>query len=778
MSNRIARHSNLVTKVLLYLSLSVAGSMTSAQTLTPQTITIAPINGPFVVGQVVQLKVNYAGSFIKPTWGYFQSSIGIDYRNYCTFTVDPITNIATVSLNHYGPCTIVAQQAGNAFYAASPVTFVPVTNNGTTSSVIAIKGAKTEITIPNLPTDITINAVTAILQTVVSYKSGAAQDLTPIANASNLVSVVSTTPDICAILGSTKNFTVKGLVSGACRIRATYNSNPLGADYAISENEFSINVSLQPQTINFPALGAAVTNHTLPLAASSSLGAGYPVTFSALPANVCSVSGTTLILSNPGSCTVKASQAGDSTYAPASAQQVLTVTGPGQTTTTVSSSANPATSVTLNATVVSAVPGYTPSGTVSFLSDGQPIAACNAVSLLNNATATCNTSALPPGTRSIVVNYLGDSNNQPSQSLPLSQTILPVPTISFTNQVGPLNIGSVAVVAATSTNAVTPVTISSLTPTACLVTSSILNNVTTYSVTARAATPVCVVAANQIGGNGFGAAVQKTMTISVNRAAQSISFSALPVTPVSAGSIGLGAPVATASSGLPLSFAVTNATPANNCVINAANTAVSFTKPGNCAITASQAGDGDFAPATSVTQNLTITTETTTTISTSGNPASNPVLTATVTPLVAGPAPVGTISFYVDNALTAICTVNVATPTCSANGLSAGTHQIKATYNGDSFNRASTSSNLSQLIVGTPTLNFVGPLPSLVVGGSATIAASSSNPATPVTIKSNTPAVCTITSASVNNVVVYTVNAIALTSAQVLCQIQADQLAD
>ena len=237
--------------------------------------------------------------------------------------------------------------------------------------------------------------------------------------------------------GSTNNFTVKGVAKGVCTIRATYNTNTTGYDYAPSEQTKSFNISLLPQTINFPALGAAVTNHTLPLSATSSLGSGYPVSFTASPGNVCAVSGTTLILSNPGSCTVTAYQAGDSTWAPASVQQVLTVTGPAKTTTSVSSLANPATSATFTATVVSAVAGYTPSGTVSFLADGQAIAACTAVTLLNNATASCTTSSLSPGVHRIVVNYLGDANNQPSQSPSLSQTIWPVPVISFTNQVGP-----------------------------------------------------------------------------------------------------------------------------------------------------------------------------------------------------------------------------------------------------------------------------------------------------------------------------------------------------
>lgn len=777
MGHGIKRNSNWAAKVLIGLGLSLASTVASAA-LIPQTVKIAPISGPFVVGQVVQLRIaSQGGSTNVPKWSLNQN-IYIDYSKFCTFAVDPISNIATVSLNHTGGCVMVAQQAGNGFYEQSPFAYVPVTDGSYTGISIPIAAAPVEISAQNLPTNIEIGATSAPLQMVVTYKSGVAQTVTTVANASNVLDVGAVTTNTCAVLGNRNNYTVVGRESGVCKIRATFNSGPTFRDYAIKEQEFSINVSLKPQTVNFPVIGAGVTNRSLPLAATSSLGAAYPITFSSQPSNVCSVSGSTLTLWNPGSCTVTASQAGDANYAPASAQQLLNVTGPGVTTSSVSSSANPATSVTFSAKVVSAVAGYTPTGNVSFLSDGQAIAGCQNVPLLNNATALCSTSSLAKGIRTIHVNYLGDSNNQPSQSQPFSQTILEVPTISFTNQLETQNIGNVALVAATSSNALTPVTISSLTPTACLVTSSTLNNVLTYSVTIKAATPLCEVAANQVAGNGFGAAQQTTMKIFVNRAQQSINFSAFPLTQVAQGSVALGAPAASATSGLPLTYAVTSAIPAGNCVINATNTGVSFTKPGVCAITASQSGNGDYAPANPVTQNLTIFTGTSITVSSSGSPASNPVLTATVTPVVAGPALSGTISFYADNASTPICTANLAMPTCSVSGLSLGAHQLKAVYNGDDYHLASTSGNLQQFILGVPTLAFAEPLPSLTLGDSATIAASSNNTATPVTIKSNTPAVCAVTSATVNNVVTYTVTAKEVTNSQVFCQVQADQVAD
>ena len=104
------------------------------------------------------------------------------------------------------------------------------------------------------------------------------------------------------------------------------------------------------------------------------------------------------------------------------------------TTTTLTSSANPATlgaSVAFTATVT----GTTPTGSVSFAADaGPPITGCSAIGFTggsgNLKTAICSTSSLAPGTHSIIANYGGDAGNAASSSLPLSQVINPVVSAS------------------------------------------------------------------------------------------------------------------------------------------------------------------------------------------------------------------------------------------------------------------------------------------------------------------------------------------------------------
>jgi len=104
------------------------------------------------------------------------------------------------------------------------------------------------------------------------------------------------------------------------------------------------------------------------------------------------------------------------------------------TTTTVVSSANPASfgaSVTFTATV-SGTAG--PTGSVQFTTGGGTISGCGAVTLAgggNSPTAACTTSSLAAGTHSIVATYAGDGANAGSTSTALSQVInapAPAPT--------------------------------------------------------------------------------------------------------------------------------------------------------------------------------------------------------------------------------------------------------------------------------------------------------------------------------------------------------------
>lgn len=81
---------------------------------------------------------------------------------------------------------------------------------------------------------------------------------------------------------------------------------------------------IQTQTITFGPLADLRLDRTpAPLSATSD--SGLPVTFSASPAHVCTVIGTTVSLVGEGTCTVTAAQAGDGGHYPATHQRHFTV---------------------------------------------------------------------------------------------------------------------------------------------------------------------------------------------------------------------------------------------------------------------------------------------------------------------------------------------------------------------------------------------------------------------------------------------------------------------
>jgi hypothetical protein len=129
-----------------------------------------------------------------------------------------------------------------------------------------------------------------------------------------------------------------------------------------------------------------------------------------------------------GSHSITAVYGGDANNA-TSTSPVLTQIVEASTTTAVRSSRSPSTfgqSVTLTATVA----GASPSGAVNFNDGGTTITNCGSQTL-SSAVATCTTSSLSAGARSITAHYSGDSNNQASSSSTLTQTVQGRPSASI-----------------------------------------------------------------------------------------------------------------------------------------------------------------------------------------------------------------------------------------------------------------------------------------------------------------------------------------------------------
>ena len=123
-------------------------------------------------------------------------------------------------------------------------------------------------------------------------------------------------------------------------------------------------------------------------------------------------------------------------------------------------------------------------------------------------------------------------------------------------------------------------------------------NATSGALTILVGTGSCVVSAAKAGDTNYNGTTSATASITLNKGSQSITFSPLGGKTYGDAAFSVNA---TASSSLAVSFA---AGATDKCTVSG-NT-VTLTGAGNCTITASQAGNGNFAAATPVPQTFAI----------------------------------------------------------------------------------------------------------------------------------------------------------------------------
>ncbi|MBA0085126.1 MAG: Ig-like domain repeat protein, partial [Acidobacteria bacterium Pan2503] len=141
---------------------------------------------------------------------------------------------------------------------------------------------------------------------------------------------------------------------------------------------------------------------------------------------------------------------------------------------------------------------------------------------------------------------------------------------------------------------------------------------------------------------------------------------------------------------------------ATGACTNSGNTVTMTSGTGTCILTASWPADVNYIAATATQMINAATASSTTTLSSSFNPAivgQSVTFTAAVTSLIPG-TPTGTVTFY--DGATSLGSSSLAQATISTISLSAGTHSITATYGGDANYASSASVALSQSIVQSP----------------------------------------------------------------------------
>ena len=115
---------------------------------------------------------------------------------------------------------------------------------------------------------------------------------------------------------------------------------------------------------------------------------------------------------------------------------------------------------------------------------------------------------------------------------------------------------------------------------------------------------MCEVTASQSGNSNYASAASVTQSMSVGKLSQEISFAQPSSHSISETSVALSA---SASSGLPVALSVTAGN--SQCSIDQWGI-ITFLTAGTCSVTASQAGDTTYSPASSVIRTFTITADT------------------------------------------------------------------------------------------------------------------------------------------------------------------------
>jgi uncharacterized repeat protein (TIGR01451 family) len=212
------------------------------------------------------------------------------------------TSVCTVSGNRVtivsaGACSITASQAGNANYAAATAVAQGFTVNPATQTITF--GALSTVTFGAAP--LTVSATAS---------SGLA------------VSFASTTTSVCTVSGNT----VTIVALGTCSITASQAGNANYVAATTVTQSFTVNPA--PQTITFAALSGALLG-AAPFTVGATASSGLAVSFASTTPSACTVSGATVTVLAVGICSITASQPGNADYvAAASVTQSFLVVSP------------------------------------------------------------------------------------------------------------------------------------------------------------------------------------------------------------------------------------------------------------------------------------------------------------------------------------------------------------------------------------------------------------------------------------------------------------------
>jgi len=388
--------------------------------------------------------------------------------------------------------------------------------------------------------------------------------------------LTSLTPSVCTVSGLSilTSALPSGTSTAICVITATQEGDATYGRADAVTQQFSVS-SLLAQTITFDDPGDRAFSTTAIVSGAAATPSGLPVTLSSLTPSVCTVSGGSITPVTPGVCSVRATQAGNSTYAAAPpVTQTFTLTPAVQTITF----AQPADQLLVDGSLV--VAPSASSGLTTALTADTP--------------ATCSVSGksitfLAVGVCTVTASQAGDSTYAAAAPVTRSFAIgFKSQTITFAQPVDQAMNGGPLVVAPTASSGLTPVLTSS-TPTICSVSGMSISFV---------GAGVCTIDANQPGDAAYAPADPVSRSFDISAVAQTIAFSAPADQLISDGSLVV---TPTASSGL--TPVLTSDTPT---VCSVSGFTISFIATGECTVTASQTGNSTYSAATPVSHSFDI----------------------------------------------------------------------------------------------------------------------------------------------------------------------------
>ena len=501
--------------------------------------------------------VTYFNVIATPTTGTAQT---ISFPNIGTigFSSAPITLNATatsglpVSYSVSGPATV----SGNMLTLTGTGAVMVTASQGGNSSYAPAADVSQTITVKQGTQTISFPSVGA--------QSFGGPAVTLSATASSGLPVAFTLISGPATLSSNM-LTFTG--AGSVVVHASQSGN---SDFAAAPTvSQTIVVGKEAQTITFPTISDQ-TFPAAPVALGATATSGLAVTYAV--SGPAKITGSTLSFTGAGTVTVKASQVGDTTFAPApTVSQTITVSKGTQTI----NFANPGTQtfgvapLTLSATATSGLPVVfkVTSGPATVSGTKLTITGGGSVTVQASQAGDASVAAAPDVSQTFTVN-------------PAAQTIT-FPTIpAKTFGVAPFTL------VATSSSKL-PVSFSVVSGPASV-------SGTKLTITGGGAVEI---EASQAGNASYSAASNVTQTFTVNPKAQTISFATVPAKTFASAPFDL---IATATSGLPVSFTYVSgpATLSGN--------QVTITGVGTVVVEATQAGNANYLAATSVSKSIVV----------------------------------------------------------------------------------------------------------------------------------------------------------------------------